>query len=93
MRQNTGYIPDTVKGLESESCCFVSLDADLYKPILAGLEYFYPRLSPGGYIFVHDFVPLSFGPGVRTAVREYCSAHNISYVPMLDRQGSVVITK
>ena len=88
-----GYFPDTARGLERETYCFVSLDADLYKPILAGLEYFYPRLSPGGYIFVHDFVPLSFGPGVRDAVREYCSAHRISYVPMLDRQGSVVITK
>lgn len=88
-----GYFPETAKGLEDETYCLVSLDADLYKPILAGLEYFYPRLSPGGYIFVHDFVPLSFGPGVKAAVREYCSAHNISYVPMLDRQCSIIITK
>ena len=35
---------------------FVSLDADLYQPILSRLLYsFYPRLAPGGLIFVHDY--------------------------------------
>ena len=47
-----GYFPDTVHGLEDQFC-LVSLDADLYNPILAGLEYFYPRLAKGGtYLFM-----------------------------------------
>ena len=29
---------------------FVHIDADLYKPIFDGLEFFYPRLSQGGFI-------------------------------------------
>lgn len=88
-----GYFPDTAKGLENETYCLVSLDADLYKPTLAGLSYFYPRLVTGGYIFIHDFGTYAWGHGVRSAVREYCSKNSISYVPILDRCGSVIITK
>lgn len=86
-----GYFPDTLNGLE-DKFCLVSLDADLYLPILKGLEYFYPRLERGGYIFVHDFDSISW-PGVKLAVTEYCIQNNISYVPILDRGGSVIITK
>ena len=38
-----------------EKFAFVSLDTDLYKPTLAGLEFFWPRMSKGGFIFIHDF--------------------------------------
>lgn len=43
-----GYFPETAVGLEDENFAFVSLDTDLYKPIMAGLEFFYPRLNAGG---------------------------------------------
>jgi len=86
-----GYFPETAAGL-NERFCFVSLDADLYQPILNGLEYFYPRLEHGGYIFVHDFDSLIW-TGVKAAVLDYCSKNRISYVPILDRGGSVIITK
>lgn len=45
-----GLFPATAEGLERERFCFVSIDTDLYDPILAGLQFFYDRLSPGGYI-------------------------------------------
>lgn len=86
-----GYFPDTVKDVE-DRFCFVSLDADLYSPILNGLEYFYPRLEHGGYIFVHDFGTL-YWRGCTEAVNEYCTRNNISYVPILDSCLSIVITK
>ena len=38
-----GYWPDTAIGLE-ECFCFVNLDMDLYKPQLAALRYFAPRM-------------------------------------------------
>lgn len=46
-----GYFPETAIGLEDERFCFVSLDMDLYKPIKAGLEFFYPRMNKGGVHF------------------------------------------
>ena len=86
-----GYFPESVQGVE-DKFCFVSIDADLYTPILSGLEYFYPRLEKGGYIFIHDFGGYSF-EGAKQAVLEFCDKYNISYVPMLDNCLSVVITK
>ena len=46
-----GFFPETTEGIQ-EKFCFVNLDMDLYQPIKAGLEYFYPRLCGGGvYIY------------------------------------------
>lgn len=86
-----GYFPDTAVGIDDQFC-FVSLDADLYKPILSGLEYFYPKLVPGGYIFVHDYNSSRF-TGAKKAVREFCNRNYIGYIPLLDYDGSVIITK
>lgn len=50
-----GRIPDTLAGLEDERFAFVSLDLDLHEPTRRSLEFFYPRLSAGAYVFVHDY--------------------------------------
>lgn len=87
-----GYFPDTTEGME-ELFCFVSLDMDLYQPIKAGLEYFYPRLTGGGYIFVHD---CNIGhinyKGARIALLELAEKEKIGYV-MLPDNKTAVITK
>lgn len=52
------------------SFALVSLDPDLYAPTLEGLRFFYPRLSPGGMIIVHDYDNKQF-TGVKQAVSEF----------------------
>lgn len=74
----SGYFPESLNGLEDQFC-FVSLDADLYTPILNGLEYFYPRLVQGGYILVHDYTNPIF-TGAKQAVHDYCFTRNIPFV-------------
>lgn len=86
-----GYFPESAEGIE-EKFSFVSLDADLYTPILNGLKYFWPRLLNGGYIFVHDFDNTEW-IGCKQAVLEFCEENNISFVPLLDKCSSVIITK
>ena len=86
-----GYFPDTAKGIEGQFS-LVSLDCDLYKPILAGLEFFYPRLVPGGYIFVHDFGSYHYEE-VKKAVFEYCERNQMAIFPIVDRCLSVIISK
>ena len=86
-----GWFPESLNGLE-DKFCFVSLDADLYKPIYSGLEYFYPRLSKGGYILVDDYNNDLY-PGCKQAVREFCSKNFVPYTPMSDPWGSVIIAK
>lgn len=86
-----GYFPDSAEGVE-EHFAFVSLDADLYKPIYEGLRYFYPRMSRGGYILIHDYNSLQF-KGAGNAVRQYCSENDLFVVPLSDAHGSAVLIK
>lgn len=87
-----GYFPDTAEGLKNERFAFVSLDTDLYKPIIAGLDFFWPKLNPGGYIFVHDFINRDL-LGVRKAVIEFCKKEGIGYVRLPDSFSTAVLSK
>jgi O-methyltransferase len=86
-----GYFPATAESVE-DSFALVSLDVDLYKPTLAGLNYFYPRLSRGGCIFVHDYNNRRFN-GVRSAVEEFLEISGASLVQLPDFAGTAVISK
>ncbi|MGI4834554.1 MAG: TylF/MycF/NovP-related O-methyltransferase [Janthinobacterium lividum] len=86
-----GFFPATAADVD-DTFCFVSLDADLYDPILEGLRFFYPRLSPGGYLFVHDFNNDEY-KGARQAVVEFCRAEGIGFTPLPDSGGTVVLSK
>lgn len=85
-----GYFPETSKGLEDEKFAFVSIDTDLFESTKNGLNFFYPRMSAGGYIFVHDFAELQ---GVRKAVYEFCSSAGVGYMRLPDENHSAVIVK
>jgi O-methyltransferase len=50
-----GYVPDVLSDVSDEQFAFVLLDLDLFEPTRASLEFFYPRLSRGGYLVVHDY--------------------------------------
>ena len=85
-----GYFPETAAGIDDQFC-FVNLDFDLYAPILAGLEFFYPKMVKGGVILVHDFFLAEYA-GVKAAVDEFCAKEGISYMPISD-EYSIAIQK
>ncbi len=88
-----GLFPDTTAGLEKMAYAFVSIDMDLEKSIYHGLTYFYPRLSPGGAIFLHDYRCYDL-QGVRKAVERFEEEYGRLYkVPIADRGGTLVIVK
>ncbi len=86
-----GYFPASAVNLSDESYAFVHLDADLYNPTLAGLHYFYPRLSAGGIIIIHDYNHT--WEGVTKAVDEFIKTIPENLVSIADWQGSVLIVK
>ncbi len=86
-----GRFPEIMENVK-DKFCFVSLDMDLYQPTYAALHYFYPQLSHGGYIFIHDCRNLEY-IGSRKAVMDFCDEMSIGYVPLQDQWGSAVITK
>jgi O-methyltransferase len=84
-----GYFPESVENLQIEgSFALVHLDADLYEPTKAGLEFFYPKLTSGGILIVHDY---NAWLGARQAVEEYCLAHHLVTIPMPDKSGSCIL--
>lgn len=86
-----GYFPESTKNLEETNYAFVHLDADLYKPTLAALHYFYPRLSPGGVIIVHDYNHT--WAGLRKAVDEFSKTIPEQIAEIADWHGSAMIMK
>jgi O-methyltransferase len=86
-----GFFPGTVPpALQDEVFAFVHLDADLYEPTLAGLEFFYPRLSRRGALVVHDY---NSWPGARKAVDDFFRNKTELPIPMPDKNGSALIIK
>ena len=86
-----GFFPDTIP--ESEiKYALVSLDADLFAPTYSGLKYFYPRLSKGGAIIIHDYNSMQY-LGAGEAARKYCDENGIYLVPYCDFHGSAVLVK
>lgn len=66
-----GYFPQTAEGID-DKFCFVNLDVDLYLPTYEGLAFFYPKMSMGGVILIHDYYSFSIKwNGVKKAVRDY----------------------
>ena len=63
-----GMFPDTADGVRDARFSFVHLDVDLKSSTRACLEFFYPRMVPGGVIITHDY---SFLDGVRDAFTEF----------------------
>ena len=87
-----GYFPETAAGLEDERYAFVNIDVDLYKPILAGLEYFWPRMAENGYIFVHDYFSFSYA-GTKKAIEEFSERFHVGFTPIGDTLSVAFVKK
>jgi hypothetical protein len=81
------WIPKVFDNIQDVAWAFVHLDVTLYAPTRAALEYFYPRLNRGGVI-VCDGSP--FCPGARAAWDEFCSARNLQYIVLGNRETILI---
>jgi hypothetical protein len=85
-----GWIPQVLKDLPESTWAFVHVDVDLYEPTLACLEYFVPRLAPGGVIVNDDYASPMF-PGGGIAWDEYCDRHRLAFAAL--ESGQAVFVK
>lgn len=85
-----GYFPATAAGLKGPFA-LVNLDADLYRPTREALAFFYPLLSPGGVILVHDYNHR--WPGIMKAVDEFCTGIPEHFILLPDTNGTAVLIK
>jgi O-methyltransferase len=65
---HVGRFPESATGLEERRFSFAHFDVDLYESTRGCLEWFYPRMVPGGVMISHDYSVLS---GVKQAFGEF----------------------
>jgi hypothetical protein len=82
-----GLFPGSAADLGHLRFSFVHLDLDLYDSTLAALEWFWPRLVPGGMLLSHDY-PLS--AGVTRAFDEFFAGRPEPFVPLSGNQALAV---
>jgi hypothetical protein len=82
-----GMFPHSAAGMDHHRFSFVHLDVDLYQSTLDCLEFFYPRLNPGGIIISHDYV---HAEGVNLAFAEFFADKPETPIELIGYQGMVV---
>jgi Macrocin-O-methyltransferase (TylF) len=88
-----GYFPQTAEQLPpNDRYSLVHIDCDLYAPISAGLQYFYPRMTPGGFLIIHDYSSLHWD-GAEKAIDEFFVDKPEFPIPLPDGAGSAVVRK
>lgn len=85
-----GEFPKSAANIPATRFSFIHLDADLYSSTLAGLEYFYPRMLPGGIIMTHDYSTL---PGVARAFAEFVSERRAAAIIELPTTQAMIIVR
>ena len=88
-----GRFPDSLSTIEMpDRFAIVHLDCDLYQPTAAGISYFYPRLSPGGLLILHDYSS-GHWRGCAQAIDEFLKDKPERPVLMPDKSGTAIIVK
>lgn len=88
-----GKFPESLRSATlPERFALVHIDCDLYEPMKAGLEYFYPRVVPGGMFVLHDYGS-GHWPGIGRAVDEFLADKPEHLVVMPDKSGTAVFRK
>jgi O-methyltransferase len=88
-----GRFPETAELVPAnERFAFVHLDCDLTGPTHAALEFFYPRLSPGGMVAIHDYNSGRW-PGLREAVDAFLLDKPECLIRIPDRDGTVAFAR
>lgn len=74
-----GFFPDTAQDLTNRKFSFIYLDGDMYQSTKDGLNFFYPRLVPGGIIILDDYESPKW-TGVKKAVQEFAGSHDLEVI-------------
>jgi len=88
-----GYFPSSLLPEHSQrKYAIVSLDCDLYEPMKAGFDFFYPLMPKGGLFLIHDYSS-GHWKGAKKATDEFCVRTNEYPILLPDKSGSAFIRK
>lgn len=84
-----GWIPERFSEVRDLRFRLVHIDVDLYQPTLDSLNFFYPRLSPGGVIVMDDY-GYENCPGAYRAANEFMEDKPEKIIHSPTGQGIVI---
>ena len=87
---NVGWIPEVFATAPERRYRFVHIDVDLYAPVKASLEFFYPQLQPGGLIVIDDYGFTNW-PGAKKATDDFAAAHGAPVISLTT--GNAIMMK
>jgi hypothetical protein len=82
-----GLFPASAESVSGERFSFVHSDVDIYESTKSVLEFFYPRMLPGGIIVSHDF---AWAPNLRRAFTEFLDARPEPLIELPGDQAMIV---
>lgn len=88
-----GRFPDSLSTVKlPDRFAIVHLDCDLFQPTAAGLDYFYPRLSPGALLILHDYSSGHWA-GCARAIDAFLKDKPERPILIPDKSGTAVLVK
>jgi hypothetical protein len=85
-----GFFPESANTVTLPSrIALAHIDCDLYEPMKAALDLFYPRMAAGGVMILHDYAS-DHWPGATKAVDEFFSDKLESVVVLPDKSGTAI---
>jgi hypothetical protein len=89
LRVYAGWIPSRFPEVLERKFSFVHIDVDLYQPTRDSIEFFYPRLVPGGVLLLDDY-GFEICPGARQAADEFFAGRAEPLLEIPTGQGLVL---
>ena len=88
-----GFFPASVTiEVETRTYALAHIDCDLYEPMKAALEFFYPRMPRGGMLILHDYSSGTWS-GATQAIDEFRRATGEFVSLWPDKSGTAIIRK
>ncbi len=88
-----GHVPATLQAVAAETFSFVLIDLDVGAPTTASLEFFYPRLANGAFVFVHDYNSTESDWACKRALDAFLADKPERLVEVPDRFGSALFRR
>lgn len=88
-----GFFEHTLEHYNGKQVAFLHLDVDLYQSYKETLEFFYPKIAPGGIIAFDEYQDTAKYPGAQKAIDEFFSGkpEKLEHSPRIDRYYTVKV--
>ena len=88
-----GYFPESAAGMDKERFAFIMIDFDKYDPTCSALQFFYPLVNKGGFVFVHDYTSPESNWACSRALNEFLKDKPEQPMLIPDAWGSAFFRK